>query len=136
MSNVLSSRFEVEQAIQKSLEKLLASEVAGDLKGKLLKDLITKVVGEYLEQSKSSGAVDLVLSEKDLKSLTEWVQKSAMAEAGKKSGFVVSSDKQLTAGFKVALKGENVEHDFSTEAITAALSQQLRPQLAELLKSE
>ena len=46
----------------------------------------------------------------------------------------IKADDSIISGFKVSLKGDNVQHDFSGEAITEAMCRLLRPHLAEIVK--
>ena len=46
----------------------------------------------------------------------------------------VRADRGVVRGFKVALDGENVRHDFTAAAIAEAMAAMVRPRLAEILR--
>ena len=51
------------------------------------------------------------------------------------AGVTVVTDATTGAGFRVRLADGRVEHDFTGAAIVDALSKQLRPRLAALMKT-
>ncbi|MDD5707225.1 MAG: hypothetical protein PHR35_14975 [Kiritimatiellae bacterium] len=58
------------------------------------------------------------------------------SQASRPEGVKVSASPSFPNGFSLRLAGGRVEHSFTAEAITEALSRLLRPRLAALLKPE
>ena len=50
------------------------------------------------------------------------------------TGLEIQSDRNLFKGFTVGVRGGQVMHDFSKDAIAESLASFLRPELAELVK--
>ena len=50
------------------------------------------------------------------------------------SGVTVVTDESVGSGFSIRLAGGRIEHSFTGKAVAEALSKQLRPRLAALLK--
>ena len=50
------------------------------------------------------------------------------------NGIEIVGDGRVTHGFRVVIKEDNVEHDFSQEAITETLCRLLRPHIAGIVQ--
>lgn len=113
----------LEQDITKLLEKTLGGAVNDTLKaGALVEKLVADAVSTYIK----TGEVSVAAAPELVPAL-----KQALAKQG---DVTVETDAQMGTGFRVRLAGGRVEHDFSGDSVTAALSALLRPQLAQLLK--
>lgn len=116
-------RMKLEQDITALLERALGGEVDAALEpGALVAKLVEEAVETYLRE----GAVTVAAAPKLAEAL-----KARLAQKGE---VTVVTDAQMGTGFRVLLKGGRVEHDFTGEAVTQALTALLRPQLAKLLK--
>ncbi|MDR2098292.1 MAG: V-type ATP synthase subunit E, partial [Spirochaetaceae bacterium] len=96
-----------------------------------LKTLIPEVV-KGLSSGKET--VDVILNENQLKSLESWAQGALSAEISR--GLEVKAGKNLSAGFRIALKDGSAYYDFSAPAVAASLAAYLNPRLAEIVKNE
>ena len=119
----------VHQAVTETIRGLVKRRVGTALDTDALVALITKMAEGY---AAGGTEIEVLLSEKDLKAIGDMAV-SALKEATK-AGVDVRSDESIVGGFRIGMKGRNVEHDFTQEAITDALCRLLRPQLAEMLK--
>ena len=113
----------VREDVTKLLTKLLAQNVSAalateavPLAAAAVKELVT---GSGAEVATSAKLVDALRA-----------QLAAQAQNGVK----VVADEMTGAGFTVKLDNGRVEHDFTDAAISEALAQRLRPDLAALLK--
>jgi V/A-type H+-transporting ATPase subunit E len=77
-------------------------------------------------------ALDLILSEAQLKSLTAYFNGKLASEL--KKGLEIRFDRNLSAGFRIANKDGSAYYDFSAESVAELLSAYLNPRLAETLK--
>ena len=50
------------------------------------------------------------------------------------TGVEITGDGAVTAGFRVSVQNGSVEHDFTDQSISDALSQLIRPHLAEIVQ--
>ncbi len=116
----------VERAVTALLDRLLTREVSTALAGtELAASLAAEAVRAYLA---GGGPVEVTAAAK----LADALRARLAAEAA--SGVSVVTDETTGAGFRVRLDHGRVEHTFTGQAVTDALSRQLRPRLAALLK--
>ncbi len=107
------------------LERVLGGAVDAALapaKGALVESLVKEAITAYVRE----GAVSVVAGPELVAVLK--------AKVAAQPEVTVVTDAQMGTGFRVRLAGGRLEHDFSGEAVTAALAGLLRPQLARLLK--
>ena len=116
---------DIDGALLKHLEKILSNGVSSAmLDTAFVADLVRDAVKCYL----SSGEVKIAAAS----ALAEAVRAAFSAEAATGAEIVV--DPSAGSGFRVMLDGGRIEHSFTAEAVSQALSRQIRPELAELLK--
>ena len=112
------------QDISALLERTLGGAVEAALSAQpLVEALVKEAVETYLRKGSTAS---VVVPEKLLGAL-----KASLAKQG---DVTLVTDAQMGSGFRIRLANGRVEHDFSGEAVTAALAELLRPQLAALLK--
>ena len=104
-----------------------------------LDDYLDSAVRDVIGKNKLVEAVRLTNRVVDLVTIDDQQQEVAglfMANLAEnlRAGVELKSDSNLAGGFRVAMVDENVEHDFSDEAIADALGQLVRPVLADILK--
>lgn len=135
---------------KKTLEQAardLLITIGGEV-GKVVEGIVDRKVGEALtpeamgqmliriaeEYAKNGGTQDLrvLVGEGDLAALRGYVAK----EYGDRLavGLDIESDREIFKGFRVGVKGGQVFHDFSKDAIAESLANFLRPEMAELVK--
>lgn len=126
-------QIQVEQELIKTLERLLRGEIeqaAADASA--LEVWISDAVAAYLKGGDAE--VEVVLGGRAAEQAAGLVQRLRNRAADGK-GFTVSPNPAFPNGFSLRLEGGRVEHSFTAEAITTALSRLLRPQLVKLLQS-
>ena len=105
----------------------------------LLENLLAKDVDRALADEKT--AVSIVAEA--IKDLTgpgeircgEKLAKTLNSQLSTLNSFTITTDDTLGAGFTVRTDGGRVEHDFTSETISAELARRLRPDLAKLVVS-
>ena len=117
----------VEQSITELLSTLLQKDVNTALNSE---EVVTALVQEAVKAYISGeGNIEVAAVEQMVGALRAKLAKEAL------EGVTVVTDKTTGAGFSIKLADGRIEHDFTGAAVTAALSNQLRPGLAALLKS-
>ena len=114
--------------IQGILDKIVAQEAASALNDEVLK----AVLPEILKGWAGKDALDLILTEAQLKKLAAYFTDKLAAEL--KKGLELKADRGLAAGFRIVNKDGSAYYDFSAESVAELLSAYLNPRLAETLK--
>lgn len=117
----------VGQAVQETLERVLAAEVRTTLTGAFLQQYLLKVV----EQLGAEGDAELHVAPAEAEQLSAFAR-AKLADAVN-GGVKVVADRDVSAGISVRIDGGRVEHDFTDKAVMEAMQQVLRPALAKLL---
>ncbi len=123
----------VEESIQKMMQSIMAVEINDVLDEKGLREMLGKFVEGYFSGDKTNPNVEILLNPEDLEKLKGHFTaefKKAMSE-----GLDLTGEGTVVSGFRVYVKDEQVEHDFSRDAIVESLSRLLRPHIAELVKA-
>ena len=118
--------------IQSLLDRIVGQAAVSAYSADTLKAVLPELLKTWVSKS-GSDSVDLLLSEKDLEKLRSWSTGALAAEL--KKGVELKSDRNLSAGFKIANKDGSAYYDFSSESVAELLSAYLNPQLSELLKA-
>lgn len=113
----------VEQDVTKLFSKLLLKDVTAAMeKGDWVAKLAKEAVKTYLK----GGEMEVDAGKNLMNTLR--------AELASEKEIKLITDENTGNGFRIRLEGGRVEHDFTGDAVTAALSELLRPELAALLK--
>ncbi len=113
--------------VKEDVTKLLTQLLAQDVSAALATEAVPLAAAAVKELVTGSGA-EVAASAKFVDALR--AQLAAQAQNGVK----VVADEMTGTGFTVKLDNGRVEHDFTDAAISEALAQRLRPDLAALLK--
>lgn len=122
----------VGETLQGAFRRIVRAEVDDELSGEGLRAILGGLLETYFRDAAGAGAV-LRVGEKEREQLVAHFQKR-FSEA-LKDGLEIQGDSGVIAGFTIRLRGEDVEHDFSGEAVTDALCELLRPKVAEIVRS-
>jgi V/A-type H+-transporting ATPase subunit E len=121
----------VADSVGKVVTGIVDAKVGEALSPETVAQMLVKIAEQY---AKNGGTQDLdaLVSEKDLAALKGCLAKEY---GGKLAvGIDVASDREIFKGFRVGVKGGQVFHDFSKDAIAESLANFLRPELAGLVK--
>jgi V/A-type H+-transporting ATPase subunit E len=118
----------LKEKINTLFDNVFKRQVSVEMKPNFLKEMILKIVEKWANDKQT----EIVLNEKDKKQLED-VLFSGMKDDLKKSiNIRVSSD--ISNGFRIGLKGDQVYYDFSDESIAEVLKTLINPKLKEILE--
>lgn len=120
----------VGQGVEKIFAGLVRDSISQAMDTATLQALLVKVVDHYLAAGHNAGAIELLLDPSDQAGLTNLLKQRFSDELAK-GGLQVTADPRTGKGFKIRLRDQHIEHDFSGEAMAEALAAFLRPALAE-----
>lgn len=120
----------VGDAITETLQKIVARRVDGLMDGDGLSGFIKEAIHAY-GAAENAANLEIILSEKQKESITDFFM-TELTDA-MKGGLTISSRHNIISGFRVMQKDSGVQHDFSGEALTAAIGELLSPPLAAIV---
>ncbi len=123
----------VGESINGTIKALVGYEVAQAMTTESLQQMLAKVVDSYCNNTTGESRIDILVPEDLQKEIADFFL-SKFADAIK-NGVEIKSGTGLNTGFSVSVVDQNVQHDFSGDAISDALCQLLRPYLAEIVKN-
>ena len=110
-------------------DQVFKREVAQSLSPEFMKELIVKLVEEWAKGSE----LDVVVGEKEKAALEAVLFQGVKANLKDTVNIRVSTD--VTSGFQIGLKGEDVYYDFTDASIADTLKLFLKPKIKEILDS-
>jgi V/A-type H+-transporting ATPase subunit E len=120
----------VERAVSVMLEQTLRGEVASALTTETVSRMVETVVSAYAGSGQNR--LDILLEPEQQRALLALIRTRFAALLQK--GVEIRADSNVVSGFRAVLADRHVQHDFTGESITQALSQVLRPHQAEVLR--
>lgn len=106
-------------------------KVGAALTPDLMAQMLLKLAEAYAKDGGERG-IEAMLGEADAAALKAAFAKNYQDKLA--AGIQIESDKEIFQGFRVGVKGGQVFHDFTKEAIAESLAHFLRPELAEIVK--
>lgn len=122
----------VGQSVGKIFHALVEKDVEQSQKSESFDALLVRICEAYISRGLAEGHLELMVSPADRDRILA-VFHQRFKQAVDKS-IIVRSDNEIISGFKVSFSGKSVYHDFTREAIADAISQMLRPQIAEIVR--
>lgn len=123
-------RLQLKEDLVKTVSALLAAGVKSEFANTAnLRPWITMAIEEYLGGDGAGCALELGGAAAKLAKEME----ALLAAKAQKAAVIVSGGSPFD-GFKIRLDNGRIEHSFTDEAVSLALSRSLRPELAKLLK--
>lgn len=110
---------------------IVDAKVGAALTPDLMAQMLLKLAEAYAKDGGEGGIVAM-LGEKDAAALKACFAKEYQDKLA--AGIQIESDKEIFKGFRVGVKGGQVFHDFTQEAIAESLATFLRPELAQIVK--
>jgi V/A-type H+-transporting ATPase subunit E len=117
--------------IEALLDRIVAREIDAAYTGEVIKGVLPEILKNWA--ARGSDALDIILSEKDRKSLEDFFNTKLAGEL--KKGVELKTGRNLNAGFRIAEKDGSAYYDFSAESVAELLAAYLNPRLAEILKN-
>jgi len=120
------------EALNTTLKDIVRGEVALAMTGETLKEMLLKAVESYCSSESGNSRTDILLNPDQQKEIADFF----MSKFGEhlRKGLEIKADDRIVAGFKVSLVDNDLQHDFSEQAMTEALCQFLRPRLARIVR--
>jgi V/A-type H+-transporting ATPase subunit E len=122
----------VHEALNASFAALVRREVGQALTPEVLGQMLVRMAEAHFGHP-GAGQLEVLLNPDDQKRLAASLL-TGLSE-GARRGMEVKADARIGKGFRLVVRGEAVEHDFTDQAIADAMVQFLRPQLAGIVKS-
>jgi V/A-type H+/Na+-transporting ATPase subunit E len=122
----------VGQSVTAAFTELTHRQVEHAFTPDVLKAMLASVVDAYFKSHERAPRIDIFLSPEQQKALADYLLAGFSEEV--RRGMVIKPSPVLAAGLRVRVVEENVEHDLTAEAITAALSELVRPYLADIVR--
>ncbi len=124
-------------ALGACINRALRGLVGADVKAALadpetLGRLVEQAVTAYAQAPEGRQRLEVLLPQDQLEAVRRYGQ-ARLAEA-LRAGLSFTGDGHIIAGFRVAVAGDRIEHDFTENAITSALCELLRPQVAAIVR--
>ena len=121
----------VGQSIENMIQDIVATETDEALDPKTLKRMMVKMAQAYAEKNGAESRIELLIGEKDQTEIVRFFARQYRSWLA--GGVNISIDRDVRKGFRVVLENERVYHDFTKPAIAEALTNFLRPHLAEIV---
>lgn len=118
----------LKEKINSLFDNVFKRQVAAEMNPNFLKEMILKIVEYWTKDSKA----EILLNEKDKDQLEKVLFSGVKDDVKKALNIRVSSD--ISNGFRIGLKGDQVYYDFSDESITEVLKTLISPKLKEILE--
>lgn len=110
---------------------IVDAKVGAALTPDLVAQMLLKLAEAYGKDGGAGGIVAM-LGEADAAAVKAVFAKEYQSQLA--AGIQIESDKEIFKGFRVGVKGGQVFHDFTQEAIAESLASFLRPDLAQIVK--
>jgi vacuolar-type H+-ATPase subunit E/Vma4 len=122
----------VGDAVRLTLQQIIGAQVATALTTDTLSRMLVAVVAAYTKAPQDRSRIEFLLDPEQQQDLLA-LMRASFAES-LREGVTIKGDTSVVSGFRAVLTDQNVEHDFTGEAVTEALGQILRPHLADILR--
>lgn len=119
----------VGRGVERIFEQLVVRSTDQVLDAQSLQPVLARIMEAYAKDGGHAGDLEIMISEADKKTLTDFFKQQFADELAK--GMKVTVDPRTGKGFKVRRHDRHIEHDFTREAIAESVSAFLRPILAE-----
>lgn len=121
----------VGQSVRETLERVLLGEVRAALSGDFLTSFLEALVRGFASSPEVVGGIEVLVAPEQVERLVAFAQQRLTDAV--KGGLKISPNRDVQAGIRVMLSGGRIEHDFTDEAIEAAMSQMMRPALTKMV---
>lgn len=123
----------VSEAVNSALATMVNHSVSKALTPDTLKQMLVSVVEAYCSGKEGQSRIEVLLPPDRQKEVVDLFM--AEFKEGLKDGIEIKSDEGVVSGFRVSLVDDQLEHDFSGQAIADALCQLIRPHIGEIVRN-
>ncbi|RPH93004.1 MAG: hypothetical protein EHM68_16325 [Lysobacterales bacterium] len=120
------------EAIRATLERLIRREVSQAMNPDLLRATLGRLIDAYFRDPANAAPVELTLSEEDRATLGDYFLSRLTVEARDK--LEIRADRGIVSGFRVALRDNAVEHDWTDASVADALAQLVQPAISAAVR--
>jgi len=120
---------QLKQEIKNICSSLLKKEISGVWEEDFLKELIVRIVDNWLK-TKAEKELEIVLSQ-EAGDLRDFILRKFQRQA--KGGIRIILSPQLERGFYIKAEGEDYYYDFSDVSLAEILSEYLSPRIGEII---
>lgn len=124
----------VRRGIEDVLTALMRTSLDGALSPETLRDMLVTMATAYAERRGADQRMSVLLGEADREKLAKLFAGELRGKLAEGLELRVGAD--IDRGFRLVLEGDDIEHDFTLDAIASVLGEMLRPELARLLAPE
>jgi V/A-type H+-transporting ATPase subunit E len=121
----------VGRGVEDILSSLAAEAAEQALTPDTVAQMLVKLAGAFAANGGREARIEVLLSAEDQAALVTHFRQLYQKELA--AGLTLRVDPSIVKGFKVRAEGQQVLHDYTSEAIAEALSRFLRPHLAEIV---
>ncbi len=121
----------VGQGVENIVSNLAAEAAEGSMNFETVQEMLVKLAENYVGRTDRERRIELMVSPKDQARLINFFKDKYHDKL--QQGLVIQGDERIFKGFKVQLEDGRVTHNFTPEAIAEALSNFLRPHLADIV---
>lgn len=122
----------VGEALQSVLRGVLRRETSQAMTADVVGQMLVTFTEAYARQDGRAAGLEALVAPEQKQAVADYCFKALSDKA--REGLEIKGDSSVVSGFRVTLAGQNVQHDFSQQAVADALGQLLRPQLAEIVR--
>ncbi|MCO5044956.1 MAG: ATPase [Kiritimatiellae bacterium] len=121
----------VGQGVENVVGSLASDAANAALDEATVQQMLVKLAEGYAGRTDRERSIEMLVSKEDQQKLINFFQ--AKYQERLQTGLTIRGDERVLKGFKISMDGGRVSHDFTPEAIAEALSNFLRPHLAEVV---
>lgn len=121
----------VGQGVENVVGSLASDAASAALDEATVQQMLVKLAEGYAGRTDRERSIEMLVSKADQQKLINFFQ--AKYQERLQTGLTIRGDERVLKGFKISMNGGRVSHDFTPEAIAEALSNFLRPHLAEVV---
>jgi V/A-type H+-transporting ATPase subunit E len=121
----------VGQGVENILRDIVGNSVNQALDTEFLKQMMLTIAQAYCAKEGQESRIEFLISEQDQKAIVDFFADQYRRQLIR--GVQIVTDNNVLKGVRVSLKDEQVQHDFTAEAIAEALTQFLRQHLADIV---
>jgi len=125
------SALALRRTMEETFRSVIFKECNESLTGEALQSLLRKVVEAWSAGNQEGEALEILLSQKDMKGLSDSFVKKLGKELER--GLHIKGRSVIKGGFRAGVKGGDMYYDFSDEAVAELLFNHLAPELAAIL---
>jgi len=122
----------VGKGVDTILADLVREEVNQALKPDVVQQMLVAMADRYAQAAGDGASMDVLVNPEHKDALIAFFREKYRGRLA--GGVQVRGDRDVFRGFQVSFRGGKVYHDFTGEAIAAALTGFLRPQLADVVQ--